>query len=354
MFDQGQTKTEQPTQRRIERSREKGQVAYSVDLASGLTLLTLSFVGWMAGPWLAESLLRQLTRTMAILRWIADHEGSTAEFVSVSLNDLTWLVLPIAGAAFVLSLALGGLFTGFRMSAEPLTIDTDKLDPSKGLQRIFSSRSLVRGIMAVTKATILTGVAYLVLRQHADRIATTGGGTLAGSLAYAWTIIIQLMLAVSAAMVMIGLVDFLFQKWKHLQDLRMSRQELVDERKEEEGDPQIRARMRKLQRELNQRKMLGDVAKADVVVTNPTHFAVALKYDQRKMKNPKVVAKGANLLAKIIVATAKRNNVAVVEKKALARYLYAKVAIGQDIPVEAFQAVAEVLVYIYNLKEKRA
>jgi flagellar biosynthetic protein FlhB len=232
-----------------------------------------------------------------------------------------------------------------------LHLDPSKLDPTKGWQRLFSTRSLIRGLMAIAKATVLCAVAYVVLRQHAARLRGTAAAALPESLSYAWTILVQLLLAVSAAMVLMGLIDYLFQKWKHLQDLRMTRQELMDERRDDDGDPQMRARMRKLQRELSQRKMIHDVATADVVVTNPSHFAVALRYDPRRMKNPKVVAKGADLLAKIIIATAKRHRVAVVEKKPLARYLYAKVAVGRDIPVEVFQAVAEVLVYIYNLKK---
>jgi flagellar biosynthesis protein FlhB len=198
----------------------------------------------------------------------------------------------------------------------------------------------------------VTAVALLVfwvLLHQVDHVSTAGHGTVERATALGWRLAVLLGLAIAAAMVVIGLLDYLFQRWRHEQDLKMTRRELKEERREDEGDPHMRARIRKLQREVGQRKMMQEVPNATVVITNPTHIAVALQYERGLTNAPKVVAKGADLLAMQIRRIAGRHGVPVLERKPLAQALYLAVDVDQEIPAEFYHAIAEILAYIYRL-----
>jgi len=259
------------------------------------------------------------------------------------------VVGPLLAVLFVIGAAVGVAQAGFHVSSKPLVPDWGRLSWAKGWKRIFSTRSLARGFSSVAKVSAVALLVLWVLHHQVDDISIAGHGTVERATALGWRLAVFLAMAIAAAMVVIGLLDYLFQRWRHEQDLKMTRRELEEERKEEEGDPHMRARIRKLQREVGQRRMMQDVPNATVVITNPTHIAVAIQYERGLMSAPKVVAKGADLLAMQIRQIAERHDVPVLERKPLARALYLAVDVGEEIPAEFYHAIAEILAYIYRL-----
>ena len=269
------------------------------------------------------------------------------------LVQSTWRVvlicLPFVMITFLATLLTGGLMTGFQLSPKAIHLDLEKLNPVKGVSKVFSTRALVRGVMSLFKLSVISSIVYFIFVARYEQVGLLAGNSLDRSMDMMLDLLLIMMTGVSAGLVVLGIGDFVFQKWKHIEDLKMSRQELQDERKEEEGDPHVRARLKRLQREMSQRRMLQDVPSSTVVITNPTHFAVALKYEPRTMEAPVVVAKGRDHLARKIIQIARAHDVAVVERKPLARALYGQVEIGSPIPLDLYQTVAEVLVYIQSV-----
>lgn len=343
-------RTEQATPRRQEESRRKGQVAVSAELNSGFHLLVGSTLLWLLGSQIVPQILSALRSWLPA---IANADGSFAQirnWFTQSTIEAFAICGAIIGILFLSGLLLGLLQSGFNFSLEPLQINWSKLSPISGFGRLFSMRSTVKGIAAVLKISVVASIVAWILWARFDEVAASGLLTLGGSLALGWEVSVQLMMCVAVALTVIGGFDYLFQRWKHEQDLMMSKQEIKEEHKQEEGDPLLKARIRKLQRETAQRRMMTDVPKATVVITNPTHLAIALQYDADEMEAPKVLAKGAGAVALRIRKIAEENGVPVVERKPLARALYQLVEVGSEIPLELFQAVAEILVYIYSLR----
>ncbi len=256
------------------------------------------------------------------------------------------LIVPIAVVA-----GLSGVFqTGFNISFKPLHLDWSKLSITSGFGRIFSSKSAVRGGLSIVKAAVIVTIFYLIAHSRIDEIAGAGFGSFRALVFCMCEILLYASIAIAAMMLTVGMIDLAFQKWKHLEDLKMSIRDIKDENKETEGDPLIRARVKRLQAEMGRKRMLSSVPEATVVITNPTHFAVAIRYDRETMDAPIVVAKGADFLAKKIIAIAKESNVAVVERKTVARFLYSNVDIGRPIPFELYQTVAEVLNFVNRVR----
>ena len=349
--DNAQERTEQPTQRKLEKSRNEGQIAYSSDLTGGVALLCTTLLFALMTNHFMDSLCRELVYLLGGFgRAMAGKPDSHWQFL---LSQSTWNValicLPIMSVAFISTLSIGAIVTGFRPTPKALKFDVEKLNPVKGFSKIFSSRSVVKGIVAIFKLGVISAITFLIIAQQWEALGIEGSKSLEQSVESLVTMVILLMLGVSAGLVILGVVDFGYQKWKHLQDMKMSRQEVIDERKEDEGDPMLRAVRKRLHREMSQRQMLQDVTSSTVVVTNPTHFAVALKYDRNTNGAPVVVAKGKDHLAFKIMDIARANGVAVLQRKPLARALYHNVPVGQEIPLELYQTVAEVLTYIYSI-----
>lgn len=348
--DNAQDKTEQATPHRREESRSKGQIPVSAELNSGFHLLVASLLLWLLGQYIGPAILLMLRKWIPTIAIVDGTTGQMQKWISTLAFDILVVCGAVIGVLFVSGLLIGFLQTGFNVSAEALRIDWSKLSPVSGFGRLFSLRSVIKGLAAVLKLSAVTGIVAWILVSRFDAIAASTLLTLGGSLSLAWGIAIHLMLAVAAALVVVGGIDYLFQRWKHDQDMMMSKQELKEEFKQTEGDPHLKARIRKLQRETAQRKMMHDVPSATVVITNPTHLSIALKYDSDSMDAPKVVAKGAGAVALRMRKIAAENGVPIVEKKPLARALYGMAEVGGEIPLELFQAVAEILVYVYGLK----
>lgn len=347
--DNSQSKTEQPTQRKLEKSRAKGQTAYSADLTGGLVLLAASILLAISAISMWESLKLETARC---LYGLGDVDAANLGWQSMLL-DSSWRIvqtgMPIAGLAFAMSFLSGGLLTGFRVTPEAFKLDLDKLNPTSGFSRLFSSRSLVRGAVAILKLTVISAILYVIMKMQHDQIGWSTTTSLDQTTELTIRIVLGMLLGVSGGLTIIGVADFGFQKWKHLQDLKMSHQEIRDEQKEDDGDPQVRARIKRLQREMGERSMIQDVASATVLVTNPTHFAVALQYSGDSMNAPIVVAKGKDFLAQKIIKVADMHGVLRIERKPLARALYHSVSIGSEIPLELYQDVAEVLSYVQGI-----
>lgn len=350
MAENTHDKTEQATPRRREESRSKGQIPVSAELNSGFHLLVASMLLWLTGSHLGPAMLSMLREWLPA---IANIDGSTGQFrqwMSSFAVDIFVVSGVVLGVLFAVGLLIGFLQTSFNVSLESLQLDWSKVSPISGFGRLFSLRSVIKGLAAILKLSAVSGIVSWILISRFDSIASSSLLTLGGSLVLGWEIAVHLMLAVAAALVLVGGLDYLFQRWKHDQDMMMSKQEIKDEYKQMEGDPQLKARIRKLQRETANRKMMHDVPSATVIITNPTHLSIALKYDSDTMSAPKVVAKGAGAVALRMRKIAEENGVPIIERKPLARALYKMVDIGGEIPLELFQAVAEILVFVYGLK----
>lgn len=345
-----QSKTEAPTQRRREEAQQEGQVAVSPDLNTGVILLVGVGVLVMSAASITAGLTDSV-RLDFLSTWRLDFTPDRLQELFVSLFFRCMHMIGfLLGMLFLAAWAVGGLQAGFHILPNLLTLNWEKLSPANGWNRILSTSAWMRTFIALLKLAAVVFVAYWVLKGRAGQIGRVGEMGLANSTAQAWNMITHLALAIAGMLALIGSADYLYQRWRFENSLRMSRQELKEELKREEGDPQIKARIRKLQRETAQKRMMENVPTATVVITNPTHYAVALKYERGSMGAPKVVAKGAGFIALRIMALARRHAVPVVERKLLAQALYKAVKVGQEIPAALYYVVAEVLAYIYRLR----
>jgi flagellar biosynthetic protein FlhB len=353
MADQSSEKTEQPTPKRLEDARKKGNVARSMEVNSAFVLLTGTLTLFFVSGFLFRNLSLFMRHVFGELNTYSLTQGAARPY-AVSLVLLAGkLLAPIMLAIMVVGILANVGQVGFLFTLEPVTPNPEKLDPFKGFQRIFSMKSLVELIKGILKIAIVGYVAYLVIKGHyKDYFLLMDQGT-GQLLVFMMKIIFQVAIWSGLILLVLAGLDFGYQKWQYMKDLRMSVQEVKEEMKEYEGDPQVKGRIRGIQREMARKRMLSDVPKADVVITNPTHYAVALKYDAETMDAPRVVAKGARNLALKIKEIARENGVPIVENPPLARMLYKSTEVGMEIPIELFQSVAEVLAYIYRLKGKQ-
>ncbi|WP_437226261.1 flagellar biosynthesis protein FlhB [Planctomicrobium sp. SH661] len=346
-------KTEDPTPQRREKAREDGQVVFSPDLNSAVAISLVAVAAiWMV-PTMATQMQQLLKSRILNLSGESWGVGSTQMAVGWLVSHL-WVVAGTASIVFLgVNLVLSQIQTGFLITTKPLSPNWQKLDLVQGFQRLWSLDSLVKGLLAVVKVATLgciTGVLFFAWQKSIQRDAH---GSLEHSVQLGWDMIVQLMTSMAGAALTWGAADYGFRWWRNEQKLRMTRDEVKDENKAENGDPQIKARIRRMQRDAAQRKTLQDVPKATVVITNPTHYAVALRYESGVMKAPKVVAKGSGAFARRIADVAREHGVPVLERKPLTRALYALADVGKEIPLEYFRAVAEILAYVYKLKNGR-
>lgn len=348
--EEGQERTEAPTQRRREDARREGRTAVSQDLASGALLLVGVLMLLNTGPRLADGLRDQVRRGL-LGGCGPDLTAGTIEGLvgGTALQLLDWLG-PLFGVVFAATAAVGMLQAGFHITPELLSVRWEKLDPAAGVQRLFSWGAVVRALTALLRVAAVAVLVWWVLRGRAAQVAGLGEAGVAGAAAQAWEIVVRLAVAVAAALFLIGVLDYAYQRYKFEQSLRMTRQELKEELKREEGDPQIKQRIRRLQREAAQRRMLREVPRATVVVTNPVHLAIALRYDRATMPAPRVVAVGSGFTAQRIAATARRHGVPVLERPTLARALYKTVRVDQEVPAALYQVMAELLAFVYRLR----
>jgi len=344
-------KTEEATQQRREDFRKRGQVAQTKELASVLVLFGAVLCLWMLGHFFFVQLQIIMSHSLEYYVVAAARDGDWRSATAFAAEKVIVLIAPVLGIFWVLSFASTVIQVGFLYNEEALEFKPERLDPFQGLKRIFSLKSVVEGLKACAKLIFVIAVAYLVLRNEASVIPTLVQMSLQQILLYMGDLTYRLFFGVGALMAVLAGLDFLFQRWDLEKEMMMTRQELKEELKSREGDPLVRARIKRVQREIANRRMMEEVPKADVIVTNPTHIAVALKYGEN-MVAPKLIAKGADLIAEKIKELARNHGIPIVENKPLARTIFKTLKIGQAIPRELYTAVAEILAYVYRLKKR--
>jgi flagellar biosynthetic protein FlhB len=341
-------RTEQATPRRKEEVRKRGQVAQSLELLSAITFIAGIMI---IGP-LLHTIYNQLTSLLTKYLGNMNMFNITIQSSRKIMQDLSYqffvILLPILGIVFIVSLLVGFVQTGFLFSPGPITPELSRINPLAGLRRIFSKRSLVELLKSIIKIAILGFLGYSFVQGMRKEIFSLWKVSMYGIFQFIISNIMRFSQQAGIFLVAIGLLDYLFQRREFEASIRMTKEELKEELKETEGDPLIRSRIKQRQRELATRRMMQEVRKADVIVTNPTEYAVALKYEPKTMKAPVVLAKGVRLMAQRIKIEGRKWNIPIIVNPPLAQMLYKLVEIGEEIPPRLYQAVAEVLAYVYK------
>jgi flagellar biosynthetic protein FlhB len=350
--DQDSDKTQDATPHRRQEARDKGEVARSHDLASALVMLGglgLLFAWWIG---FVEFFGGYATKQLGGPAWVVGDGAMVGGEIRDLLGHLATVVLPFLALLMVIGVVANLLQFGFLLVPDKLMPDLSRLDPIAGFGRIFSMQALVRLAFGLIKIGIVGWVAWSELSDRFEEILGLAALTLADSATYLTTVLFWTTFKIAAALAIIAVVDFGYQWWKNEQDLKMTTQEIREEMKNMQGDPQVAARRRQVQRELVKARLKSTVPNADVVVTNPTELAIALKYDPEEMAAPVVLAKGAGVLAQRIRQLALEHGIPIIEKKPLAQALYKDVDVGRPIPGALYSAVAEIMAYVYQLKGK--
>lgn len=344
-------KTEEATSKRQSEARQKGQVAKSSELNSVFVIVAAFFTLKVLGSYIFDELFGYMKMILTNL-WLADLTITAVEqiFIGFAIVFLK-TTLPLMGVILVVGIAINFFQVGINFTLEPLMPNFDKINPLTGFGRLFSKRSLVELFKALFKIGIIGGFIYRFMMKQTKQVPSLISAELIDSFHLAASLILDLVFNIATVLFVLAVFDYMYQLWENKESMKMSKDDIKQEFKQSEGDPQIKGKIKERQRAMSRQRMMQDVPTADVIVTNPTHFAVALKYDQ-EMLAPIIVAKGQNLIAQKIKEIAKEHRVVIVENKMLARALYASVEIGQPVPHELYQAVAEVLAYVYKLKKR--
>ena len=351
MPEQFEEKTEQATPRRREKAREKGDVPKSRELTSLFPVWTI-FLYLLFGGTLFASLLNYFSSSLRRGVTMRLTETALMDVFKADTMQVGMMMLPLFLLMVIGVLIVHFLQTGFLLSAEPLSPDFTKLDPLKGIKRIFSINTLYETVKGIFKIVVLGSILYFMLKKEVFSIPLLVDMDVKSIMDFAFGQIKKIVMISVLVLTVFSAIDYAFQRWQYSRNLRMTKQEVKEEYKEIEGSPLIKARLKSIQREMARRRMMQEVPRADVVITNPTHFAVALKYDVGKAGAPKVVAKGANLIAAKIKEIARQSGVPVFEDKPLARTLYSTLGINQEIPEAFYKAVAAILAQVYRMKGK--
>ncbi|MFL2535883.1 MAG: flagellar biosynthesis protein FlhB [Candidatus Azotimanducaceae bacterium] len=348
--DTSQEKTEEPTERRIEESRKKGQVARSKELNTLLSLMAAAIGMVFLGQYLIADLFDLMTQGLAFEPIRLTSSDQMFEVIREQMSMGLAAILPVLGllvfAAFLGPVAMGGAV----FSVESLAPKLEKLSPIKGLGRMFGIQSLMELIKALCKFLLVATAAIIIIYYSMQDLIGLGFMTVVSATANAGSLLLWSFIGFSAVLILVAAIDVPFQLWNHKKQLKMTLQEVKDEMKESEGRPEVKSQIRRMQRQLSESRMMDAVPTADVVITNPTHYAVALKYDQDGNGAPKVVAKGQDFMAKRIREVAAEHDIPLFEAPPLARALHGMVDIGHEIPADLYKAVAQVLAYVFQLK----
>jgi flagellar biosynthetic protein FlhB len=349
-----QEKTEKATPKKRAEARKKGRVAKSREINSLGVLLGGLATLCLFGSFMYNNITLVMRKGFAMVERPVFDVTEMAGLCERAVLDFIVIVLPIMSAVVMIAILSNVVQVGFLFSWESLKPNLDKFDVIKGLGRLVSKQSLMELFKSTAKLVIVGGIAYLTVKGEMDGLKELGRMEVGGIGLFILKVILKIFFRVCIAMLFLAAMDYGFQKWQFEQQLKMTKQEVKEEYKHTEGDPLIKSRIRKVQLEVARRRMMQEVPKADVVVTNPVHLAVAIKYDRAIMNAPRVIAKGAQFVAEKIKSIAREHNVPVVENKKLAQGLYKNVDVGDEVPLDFYQAVAEVLAYVYKIKGKVA
>ncbi|BEU02711.1 flagellar biosynthesis protein FlhB [Agarivorans sp. OAG1] len=353
MADDEQEKTEDPTGKKLEEARNKGQVARSKELGTAAVLISAALVIMAFGGMLAESMVKVFQTAFVMSR----EEVFDVNFMLKNIGIMGWLLFKpliwIMGFITLAALIGNTLLGGMPFSWEAARPKASKMSPIQGFKRMLGIQAFVEFIKSVAKVLVIAGVVWFVLQWKFAEILTLSMQSIPGSIVNALDMLQWMLLALVCSLIIIVIIDVPYQIWNHNKQLKMSKQEVKDEHKNMEGSPEVKGRIRRLQMEMAARRMMADVPQADVVVTNPTHFSVALKYDSNGSGAPKVVAKGVDEVAMKIREIARHYDVPVMQAPALTRSLYHTTKLGHDIPEGLYVAVAQVLAFVFQLEQYR-
>ncbi|MBD1566774.1 flagellar biosynthesis protein FlhB [Vibrio sp. SA48] len=349
----GQERTEDATPKRLDEARKKGQVARSKELAS-VSVLVMGAISLM---WFGESLARALYSSMGRIFSLSREEVfDTGKLFDIALGSLSSLLLPlilILVMLFIAALIGAAGVGGINFSAEAAMPKPSKMNPLSGIKRMFGLQSWVELFKSILKVLLVSGVAFYLIEASKEDLFQLSKDVYPQNIFHALDILLNFVLLISCSLLVVVAIDIPFQIWQHADQLKMTKQEVKDEYKDTEGKPEVKGRIRMLQREAAQRRMMADVPQADVIITNPEHFSVALRYKQDKDKAPIVVAKGVDHMAMKIREVAREHDIYIIPAPPLARALYHTTELEQEIPDGLFVAVAQVLAYVFQLKQYR-
>ncbi len=355
----GGEKTEDPTDKKLSDARKEGQVAKGKDLTSSVMLLVLFMVLRFTVGNMGESFIECFNKNYTLIGDLFDSTHGdfnmqySIQLIRSASLDMLLMLLPFFGAGVIVAIVIEVVQVRWKPTAKPLQPKLSKFNPVNGVKRIFSVKTLMNLLKQIVILVIISIVVYNKLSGRMSDIYKLYDISLISAIMLLGDIIFDVGTVICVIYLVIGVVDYVYEKRKFKKDMMMTKQEVKDEWKNTEGSPEVKQKQRQRMSEVSRRRMMQAVPEADVVITNPTHFAVALKYEQNKGRAPIVVAKGEDYLAARIKEAAKENNVEIVENKPLARMLYYNVELNEEIPPELYQAVAEVLAFVYNIKNKR-
>lgn len=349
----GQERTEDATARRREQATEKGQIPRSKELASVAVMFFGVISLWMMGDELAISIGKLMTRFFSLSRGEIYDQELLKRIIAGSLQDLLYPLGTILVILFFASFLGAAGLGGFHFSSEGLVPKLSKINPATGLKRMFGKQSVVELVKSILKIALVGGVAYFLMSSNLSNFFDISREVFPLNLIHAMNLLLHIVLIIVCSLLIVVAIDIPFQIWQHNEQLKMTKQEVKDENKETEGNPQIKGRLRQLQREATQRRMMADVPTADVIVTNPEHYSVALRYNQSIDKAPMVVAKGVDNIAMKIREVANEYDIEIIPAPPLARALYHSTELEQQIPDGLFVAVAQILAYVFQLKAYR-
>ena len=346
-------KTEEPSQYRMDEARKKGDVASSKELSSVLLLSGSLLTLIICGVYIFECFSEYID-------WIYRQDFQTTytkEKVNEIFTQTSWTLIKCVAPSFGASICLGIIAqfiqVGFLYSPEIINADIERINPMKGFSRIVSKKAIVEALKGIFKFIVVIFITYTVVKNNINSFLGFLHSDAAASLAFGKYLMVKLAFSILLGLSIIALADFAWEKWSYRQKMMMTKQEAKEEAKEKDGNPEVKNKIRQIQRQMAQKRMMNDVKKADVIVTNPTHISVALKYDGETMVAPSVMAKGADHLALRIREIAKENDIPIVENIVLARTLYKTVKVGHGVPRSLYKAVAEILAFVYKLKRKK-
>lgn len=351
----GGEKTEEATFKKLNDARSEGQVARSTEVITATALAALFLVLKVFSGYMSEKFLETFYKTYTSFSKVLQGEFTTVmaqAIFSDTILTILWICVPVLISGMVVTFVVILYQVKWKVSGKLLKPKLNKINPISGFKKIFSLGKVFELIIAILKIIVITYVAYDTLKDEWSTMLVLYDINLDQAVLLIGNITINLGLKISVFLLLIGLADFIYQKLKFRKEMRMTKQEVKDEYKQAEGDPQIKGKIKNKMREASQRRMMKSLPQADVVITNPTHFAAAIKYDKDSAEAPILIAKGADYLAQKIKEVAKENKIEIVENKPLARMLYYNVEIGSEIPPELYQMTAEVLAYVYGLKNK--
>jgi flagellar biosynthesis protein FlhB len=343
-------KTESASTKRLEKAREEGDVPRSRELATCAMLFAAGMAMWMMGTHMHDALKESMRQGLSLERALAYDPMLLLLRITHMVEDLLWVFLPLAGLLMAVAIGSPVVIGGWNVSSKALVPQFGRLNPLQGITNIISTNSLVELIKSIAKTGLVGTVAYMVIAQDLEPILSLSLQPLTSGISQVGHLMLTGFISIVAALVLIAAIDVPYQLYHYAEKLKMTKEEVKQESKESEGNPQIKARIRQQQRAMARRRMMAEIPKADVVITNPTHYAVAIQYQEQDMRAPIVIAKGADVIALKIREIAAEHQVLTLEAPKLARALFAHTELGDEIPEALYTAVAEVLAYVFKMR----